>query len=61
MMSDMEFDETYDLEHIQQDGSIEIYDDILYNDAVFMYITAASYIMNNTYVKQDGPIIGTLQ
>lgn len=60
MMSDMNFDETYDLEHIQQDGSIEIYDDILYNDAVFMYITAASYIMNNTYVMQEGPIIGTL-
>jgi hypothetical protein len=59
-MSNINFDETYDLEHQQQDGAIEIYDDILYNDAIFFYITSASYIMNNTYVPQVGKIIGTL-
>jgi hypothetical protein len=50
------------MEHQQQDGKIEIYDDIVYNDALFMYLTSASYIMNNTYVRtKPGEVIGTLQ
>ena len=60
-MSDYDFDETYNLEHKQQDHSIEIYPDIVYNDALFQYLTSASYILNNTYIVQKkGEVVSTL-
>lgn len=37
---------SYDIEHLMQNGKIQKNDQVIYNDAVFQYITAASEVQD---------------